>query len=95
MPAPSPVPKVMNTTFRAPRPAPYFASASAHAFASFCTCTGTPKRSAKYFTIGTPSQPGRFGGERMRPAFESSGPPHEMPMFAISYVLRSSSMRSA
>ena len=74
----------MKTTFRAPRPAPYFASASAQAFASFCTWTGTLNASIRYCTIGTSSQPGRLGGLWMIPSVESSGPPHETPMLSIS-----------
>ena len=80
MPAPSPVPNVMNTMFLVPRPAPKRYSARAHAFASFCRCTGTLKRSEKKSTIRTSSQPGRFGGDMMTPARESRGPPQLMPM---------------
>jgi len=78
-PAPNPVPNVRNTIFLAPLPAPNRHSASAHAFASFCKNAGTPKRPETAPTIGTSSQPGRFGGDRIRPRAASSGPPQLIP----------------
>ncbi len=64
---------------RQPRPAPHCHSASAQALASFWSAVGTPKRVRKGVTTSTRSQPGRLGGERIRPCAESNGPPQLTP----------------
>ena len=81
-PAPNPVPKVRKTMFSHPLPAPNLHSASAQAFASFCKKAGAPTRLLSHSTMGTSSQPGKLGGERMRPLRLSSGPPQLTPIAA-------------
>ena len=65
---------------RQPRPAPKRHSARAQASASFCRRQGTPKAWEKSSAAGISSQPGRLGGERIRPLALSRGPPQLMPM---------------
>ena len=81
-PAPMPVPNVQNTMFSHPLPAPYFHSAIAQAFASFCKKAGIANRAVSSAVIGILSQPGRFGGDWMIPRRESSGPPQLTPIAA-------------
>ncbi len=52
--------------------------------ASFSTAAGRPSRSLTVSVSGMRSQPGRLGGDRMIPLSGSSGPPHAMPMPAMS-----------
>ena len=68
--------------FSQPLPAPKRHSASAQALASFCRKAGAPTRAFSQSTMGTSSQPGRLGGESMRPRRLSSGPPQLTPTAA-------------
>src|SRR5450759_3088897 len=77
---PSPVPKVRKIIFDVHFPAPINHSARANVLESFCIAVSTPNSSLNIFTTGTLSHPGKFGGEYIKPFFESRGPPQLIPI---------------